>query len=400
MTAIDSMLATVREAAAAVLAERLRARAPEPHAPDPHDLGDAVRRVSLAYRREAGEPSGLMRDREAIDARLAFFLPRDLPKLLSPLRELAAAERLPRGERVRILDLGAGLGTSGLGAAAFLLGGGHARRVEIDAIDADAEALAVAERLARELTEAHRLALALTARSAVLERVLTEDDGARYDLILLGLILNEIEDLDAAAALAALSRRLAPGGALIALEPALRETSRALQRTRDALAAAGGPPYVFAPCLHARPCPLLERDRDWCHERLRLELPPDAAALARSARLRDEDLTFSYLTLRNEPGSLAQLVPEGAAGYRVVGGPLVSKGKRELIVCGTDRVHVLRRLDRRAAAPNEAFEAARRGSVLAVQAGDIAGPSDAAGAAARPDRAIGAETRVRIVHHA
>jgi ribosomal protein RSM22 (predicted rRNA methylase) len=384
---IDTKLAAVLTAARAVLAERLHARGlREATAADV--LSAAVRRVSLAYRREEGSLAELMRDRDAIDARLAFFLPRDLPKLLAPLRELAAAGVLPAGERVRVLDLGAGLGTSGFGAAAYLLGHGHARHVQVDAVDVDAQALAVAERIARELATAHRFALEHRVAERPLEHVLRDAESPRYDLIVLGLVLNEIDGTDPAGALATLCERLAPGGALIVLEPALRETSRALQRTRDAIASAGRAPYVFAPCLHARPCPLLERERDWCHERLPLPLPKDAAALARAAGLRDEDLTFSYLTLRNEPGSLASLGREAGVLYRVVGGPLVTKGKRELLVCGSDDARVLRRLDRKASDANSAIDGARRGSVMAVAAGDVAGP----------DRAIGAETNVRILH--
>jgi ribosomal protein RSM22 (predicted rRNA methylase) len=380
-------LASVLEAARTALAERLRARGLR-EAAAAGQLAAAVRRVSLAYRREEGSLSELMRDHEAIDARLAFFLPRDLPKLVLPLRELAAAGALPRAPQLRVLDLGAGLGTSGLGAAAFLLGSEHAERVHVDAIDVDIEALAVAQRLGRELSSVHGFALELETAVRPLEQVVVERAGAPFDLIVLGLVLNELEGHDGAAALTALCQRLSPGGALIVLEPALRETSRALQRTRDVLVSAQRAPYVFAPCLHARPCPLLERERDWCHERIQLALPKEAAELARAAGLRDEDLTFSYLTLRNTPGSLADLRSSPAALYRVVGGPLITKGKRELLVCGTDQARVLRRLDRKASAVNAAFEQARRGSVIAVEAGDIAGP----------DRAIGAETPIQFLH--
>ena len=387
MTSIDTKLASVLEAARTVLRGALSKRARQGAAATL--LADAVRRVSLAYRREQGDLPSLMRDRDAIEARLAFFLPRDLPKLIAPLRELAAAGCAPRGETLRVLDLGSGLGTSGFGAAAFVLGQQLAARVSIHAIDVDAEALAVAEQIAVELTTSHGFALEYEAVQRPLEHVVQERGGQRYDLIVLGLVLNELEGLDGVAALHALCARLAPGGALIALEPALREQSRALQRVRDAIVARAAAPYVFAPCLHTRACPLLERDRDWCHERLQSPLPEEAAQLARAAGLRDEDLTFSYLTLRNEPGSLAELSATGAL-YRVVGGPLVTKGKRELLVCGSDAARLLRRLDRKASAANRAIEVARRGSVVAIEAGDVAGP----------DRAIGAETNVRIVHEA
>src|SRR5690606_37003605 len=124
-----------------------------------------------------------------------------------------------------------------------------------------------------------------------------------YDLILLGLALNEDEAAAAEEArlLRALCALLAPGGALIVLEPALRETTRALQRTRDLIAAEGGP-FIAYPCPHAAPCPMLARERDWCHQELPLSLPPALARLAAASGLRDKKLTFASLVLRNEPG--------------------------------------------------------------------------------------------------
>jgi len=401
MTGVETKLAEVLDAARAVLTERLSARGVRQDGAT-ELLSAAVRKVSLAYRREEGELASLMRDRDALDARLAFFLPRDLPKLMLPLRELDAAARVPRAETLRVLDLGAGLGTSGLGAAAFLLGRQHARRVLIDARDVDTEALAIAERLARELITTHRFEIELKTTLQPIELALREQSTARYDLIVLGLMLNELDGQDSAAVLTSLCKRLAPGGALIVIEPALRATSRALQETRDVLTSTGREPYVFAPCLHTRSCPLLERERDWCHERIQLALPPDVAELARAAGLREEDLTFSYLTLRNEPGSIATLgaVHEGAVLYRIVGGPLISKGKRELLVCGTDQVRLLRRLDRKASDHNAAFDQARRGSVVAVQAGEIPGAAYPAPTSSSLSRPIGAETSLRILHEA
>src|SRR5690606_12297420 len=105
-----------------------------------------------------------------------------------------------------------------------------------------------------------------------------------------------------AALLRSLSALLAPRGALVVLEPALRATTRALMRTRDAIAAANGPPYLAYPCPHAGPCPMLANERDWCHQELALALPPPVARLAAAAGLREERLTFASLVLRNEPG--------------------------------------------------------------------------------------------------
>jgi ribosomal protein RSM22 (predicted rRNA methylase) len=173
-----------------------------------------------------------------------------------------------------------------------------------------------------------------------------------------------------------LARLLARGGALVVLEPGLRATSRVLMAVRDALAARGEKPFVVAPCTRAGLCPMGERD--WCHSEIRTALPARAAALARAAGLRDDVLTFSYLTLRNEPRTLAALAP-----WRVVSGRLASKGKTELVVCGEPGLVRLRRLDREASEPNRRFDALGRGSLCTLD------PAPA-GAAAR----IGPDVRV------
>jgi ribosomal protein RSM22 (predicted rRNA methylase) len=372
-------------AAQSVLAERRARRR------GAQELAESVRRVSLAYRREEGAPLDLMRDADAIDARLAFFLPRDIAKLELPLAELELLGALPAGRSVRVLDLGAGLGTSGLGAARFMLdgrrGAARAERVHIDAVDADEEALQVAQQLTARLAQAASLPIELRTQHKTLERVLGERTSERYDLVLLGFVLNELGTPDLPQALTTLCERLEPDGALIVLEPALRETSRALQHARNQLVARAEPPYVIAPCLHRRPCPLLERERDWCHVRMPLALPEPLARLARDAGLRDEDLTFSYLTLRREPLAFSGVAPADQL-YRVVGGPIMTKGKRELQLCGEGPVRLLRRLDRHASSQNAALEAAHRGSILAL---DCAVSSE-------PTLAIRAETSVGILH--
>jgi hypothetical protein len=145
------------------------------------------------------------------------------------------------------------------------------------------------------------------------------------------------------------------------------------------LLAHGGPPYLFAPCLHAGACPLLERERDWCHERLPLALPAAIAGVARDAGLREAELSYSYLTLTRAPRSLAELAraapPEQL--YRVDSATLASKGKLELALCGPGGATRARRLDRHARPANAAFAHGGRGQLLrfdgaqAKEAGEV-----------------------------
>lgn len=351
-------------AIAAVAHDRFRAAEREPAA-----LARAVRRVSEAYTRVQGSPCDLQSDREALCARLHFFLPRDFPKVQAPLAELAAVSALPRPRVLRVLDLGAGLGTTGLSAATFALAQPGVERVVIDAVDRDAEALALCAELTARYARAAGLAVETRTRCAALTPALVSRLAPPYHLILLGFVLNELSETHADAVqnhhewLARLAGLLADDGAMVVLEPALRASSRALQAVRSRFAAARGPLHVFAPCLHREACPLLERERDWCHEQLPLALPRATAQLASAAGLRTAELSFSYLTLHRLDRSIAEL---GAAhrAYRVVSGKLGSKGKIELHVCGPGALRRLQRLDRHASPHNRALDLAQRGTIL------------------------------------
>jgi hypothetical protein len=174
----------------------------------------------------------------------------------------------------------------------------------------------------------------------------------------------------------------------------LRETSRALHAVRDQLATRTEPPFVFAPCLHREiGCPMLRRERDFCHERVRCELPEPLATLARNAGLRDTDLTYSYLTLHHAPRSLLELSRTIEPGLllRAVSGSLPSKGKIELWLCGEMVAPRGMRLDRHASDENAAFELAGRGTVLRID------PADCGEDGSR--LRIGPTTRVDLVQH-
>jgi ribosomal protein RSM22 (predicted rRNA methylase) len=335
----------------------------------PARLARAVRRVSDAYTRVAGSPTELGSDRETLSARLCFFLPRDFPKIQAPLSELAVVSALARPRVLRVLDLGSGLGASGLSAAAFALAQPGIERVQIDAVDQDAAALALQRKLCERWSQRADLAIELHTSCAPLDAALPARLTPPYHLILLGFVLNELGDASGDALrhrhawLTRLGGMLAPDGALVVLEPALREQSRSLQELRSLFAAGSGPPYVFAPCLHREGCPLLERERDWCHEQLPLALPAHAAELARAAGLRTAHLSYSYLTLHAADRSLAELAP-GQRAHRVVSAPLRSKGKLELLVCGQGPARRVQRLDRHVSATNESLDALQRGSVV------------------------------------
>jgi hypothetical protein len=258
----------------------------------------------------------------------------------------------------------------------------------------DAAALEILEALSADLESLPGVPIAATCREQDVRKGLSLPHSARFDVILLGLSLNElrIAGADTAATLLKLSEHVSDDGVILVLEPALRETSRALHAIRDQLAARNASPFVFAPCLHRTVgCPMLQRERDFCHERVTCDLPTPLAELARGAGLRDTDLTYSYLTLHRQSRSLSELSSHVAPNslFRAVSGSLVTKGKTEAWLCGESLAPRGMRLDRHATPENQAFERAERGAILRVE------PAASGDDAAR--LRIGAGTRVTLV---
>jgi ribosomal protein RSM22 (predicted rRNA methylase) len=342
------------------------------------ELAAAVAQLSEVYTRRREAIDEQMHDRRSLAARLRFFLPRDLPKVMGPLSELEACGALPRQSRWRILDLGAGLGTTTLGTALFAAQSGLAEQLEVVAVDQDPRTLRIFEALADRAPEMGMVPIEVHTRQTDLASARAHTPEGRFDLVLLGFVLNELklhrgQDADREAQargdwLADWAGSLTPSGSLVVLEPALREVSRNLQRVRDHVVARQGPLHVFAPCLRGCQCPMLETERDWCHEELRIPLPERLTTVARGAGLRFERLTWSYLTLRRDGRSLRELAtPREGEPYRIVSAPMPSKGKLEMLACGRPGLARAMRLDRHASQPNAALEAAQRGSLVMVQ---------------------------------
>ena len=350
-----------------------------PTSAEPAQLGALVRALSDAYN-APNVPLGraIASSGAALAARLGFSFARDVPKAAAAVRELVASGELGgngRAEPIRTLDIGSGLGATTWGVARALCAAGLRSSLRVTWSDEDTLALDVAGQLARARENREgEVKLEIHAE----RRRVSPDVGGQgpWDLILLGQVLSELDPgLEPeertqrhSALLVSLVAKLAPGGALVVVEPALCERTRHLHAVRDAALLTRGV-SVFAPCLHASPCPALKVPGEWCHEDVAVDLPPWLEPVARAAGLRWQGLTFSYLVLRR-PGerTLARLLGEarGARG-RVISDALVSKGKREHFVCGEEAERVrVSRLDRDSGEKNEAWSSLARGDLIAI----------------------------------
>lgn len=319
-------------------------------------LAERVRALSEAYNTEG---LGTADDHGA--ARLLFFFQRDIPKVGLAVRELLQVGLLGKRETIRVLDYGAGLGASTFGLVRALEQVGFAGKVEAHLYEPDAKASALASALARALSttrsaEQGTLRLNVHCISAVpkLEQ--------QYDIVLLGQVLSELNQ-EAPDRLeqhemflrTLLTQAVRQDGSIVVVEPALRDRTRHLQMLGRLLRS-----NVFAPCLHQGECPLLVRDRDWCHEDQPVNIPQWLVPIARAAGLRYEGLTFAYVILRPDGKNLSAYL--GAESpQRLVSDLRRTKGKVEALLCPGGNTM---RLDRHAAAGNASLDAAKRGNIL------------------------------------
>ena len=284
-------------------------------------MARGVERLSTGLTRDralAGER--YLDDPRLLGAYLLFYWP------TSYLQARGVLSELPRPPGA-VLDLGCGPGPLAFAAL-------DAGASEVLGVDRSARALAAA----RALSAAAGEPLATRAWDPTRAGSLAQAAAGRtFDTVALGHVLNELfAGPDAPGRRAGLLEEAAglvrPGGSLVVVEPALRETSRQLLEVRDLLVARGF--AVRAPCLFRGPCPARLRETDWCHAERPVEPPPLVADIARRAGLRKEAVKMSYLVLA--PKGEAWSPPPPGRVFRIVSEPLPSKGRLRYMGCGPE----------------------------------------------------------------
>ena len=301
-----------------------------------------IARLSEGLTRERGLVGGrYLDDPELLGAYLLFYWPISYAQARAVLGELAPR---PLG---RVLDLGAG-----------------PLPMSWAAHDAGASAVHALDRVERALSLGRSLGDGVTTQVWDPERGDPLPEGP-FDTITAGHVVNELFLGKRAVArrmalLASALGRLASDGRLVIIEPALRETSRALLQLRDLLVDGGA--VVHAPCLTHAHCPALARVEDWCHAERPWTAPAELSAIAEAARLHKERIKFSYLVV-SPAGARRAEDPER---FRIVSDALGSKGKRAQIGCGPRGLHAIVRRDRDANETNQVFDELARGDLIAV----------------------------------
>jgi ribosomal protein RSM22 (predicted rRNA methylase) len=319
------------------------------------EVAAGVKRLSHGLTRER-ELAGAryMDDPALLGAYLLFYWPVSYAQAREALGELPHRPG-------SVLDLG-----SGPGPLAFACLDAGAR--DVTAAERSKSALELAKQLAVEA------ATGLSTREWSAEQSVPEGS---FELVTMGHLLNELygdpsnpKTLEKRAALVEQAlARLKPNGTVLILEPALRDTSRALLQVRDLLVARGY--AVRAPCMWRGNCPALVRESDWCHAERTWKPPALVEELARAAALHKEALKMSYLALAPK-GEAWPALPEGRL-FRIVSEPLEGKGRVRYMACGPEGRVGLALQERHSNANTEVFFKLRRGDVVRIDGTEAKG---------------------------
>ncbi|MBL9121242.1 MAG: hypothetical protein JNL80_15135 [Phycisphaerae bacterium] len=345
------------------------------------EVAKAVCSLSDLYTLERGLLSRRQGDDAHLLAKTLYFLASDAPKVVMALDECAARDArfaLPRN----IVDVGCGVGATSVGLLLSLAQRG-ARAVTITGVDHEPSVLALWAMAVR--VAARVVKIDVTLRTFT-DDLLTRPLPKETDLVLCQTALNErlpgnrSGELTHDATTLDLVEGWGQAAPTLLIEPALRATTRALQRLRDLLVARGHVDLI-APCPHRQACPMLANERDWCHEARRVPPTPLAAEVQRLTRRRDETSLFSMLAIAprlpqrgpNDPTDSPHL-------WRLVSDPLGSRGKTERwVCCGDGRLRQVRVLDRERSDTNALLIEAERGTLVrlpVLPASDRIAPSD------------------------
>lgn len=263
-----------------VLDEHMRSAFPRA---TPPRVRHQVERLSDMFTAERDELRGAYLNQPPVrSAYLAYVHPLQVMRgiaVLLEVRERASARGLwPVTEPLRVLDVGAGLGAM---TQALLLARPPTDRLEVTLVDHQKSALRDARALTLGVAGAVRGKSPPPLVRTIPERVerwtaKARRNGWRYDVVLLGGVLNEGPE-DWRPVVEPLLDLVADTGLVVIMEPALGDVARSLMTLRDGLL---GRTTTIAPCTHGAACPLLTTGRDWCFTVRPALLPKPVAAHA------------------------------------------------------------------------------------------------------------------------
>jgi ribosomal protein RSM22 (predicted rRNA methylase) len=297
---------------------------------------------------------------------LLYFLPINFTKAGFVLQQIP--KKFWQRPQFRVLDLGCGPATASLAFADELQRQNPNAELEIQLIDQNKGILKDGQTLLKGWYEDLKFTkpLRLQTFSHHLPRVRLQ---GKFDLIILHHVLNEFSRWGAQERaewlFPLLQHHLKSDGLMLAIEPALKRPGRELMALRDHLLAAGAF-RVIAPCLHENICPMLAGTKqDWCHFYVDWQEPEFLKQVDRLLGNDNRFLKLSYLLL-GATESWGDVFPERQKYFRVVSNRMATRGKTELVLCGSPGRIRVTRLDRHRSEDNEDLDRTSRGALVEI----------------------------------
>ena len=342
------------------------------------DLSHGVADLSRLFTRNRHElDHQYLADERLRLAYLSYFLPVNAAKVQTILEELPESDiqvhNIQADGSVRVLDIGSGPGTASLAVLDWMQRPSRRqRRIEVTAVDSVRAALDEAQNLWNRYCHLSAPDHArLHCVHSNLERnawVKFIDHSNPYHVILIANTLNELYRTShdpvqrQVQLIQVLLERLDHNGALVIIEPALRETTRNLHRVRDQLLALQAC-TVYSPCLHEHSCPALVKEDDWCHEE-RPWIPPSwISVIDKEVGFIKDALKFSYVIFRKDG---ARIVPRSQDVFRLVSELRTLKGDTRAWLCNETGRAEVGRLDRDEAESNASVCEWHRGAIVRI----------------------------------
>ena len=337
----------------------------------PRKSAEAVSELSRLFTKDRRRLSrSYMDDKTLRAAYLQYFMPVNLAKIQVMLNEMPTLEPV---KCFSVLDLGSGPGTGALAILDWWQQRGLPHALSVTAVDGSTAALKQARQLWDRYCRATDVGeVSLQACAEDLERGAWVDQVRQkgpFNLIIIANCLNEVyanvqDPIERRVGLVgeALSL-LAPNGTMMIIEPALRETSRALHQVRDRLLQERLC-SIYSPCLHGQSCPALAKPDDWCHEERAWDPPVIVQQIDDQVGFIKDALKFSYLLLRKDGKTIADRRPDV---YRVVSELRTMKGEKRAWLCNEQGRQEVGRQDRLASPNNEPFDQWHRGAIVQIE---------------------------------
>ncbi|MFC7236340.1 small ribosomal subunit Rsm22 family protein [Halosegnis marinus] len=263
------------------------------------ESGDALRAVLRDVKADYFAGDTVEYDRETALAYACYHLPDNYAVVQYTLARLARRGLLPK--RLRVLDVGAGVGGPMLGVHDLVP---DDCAVEYHAVEPSAAA-DVFEAMAGETRAGFRTELHRETAEAF-------DPDGQFDVVLFANVLSELADPDATAE--RYMDAVAPDGSFVGIAPADREAAIGLRETERHLEGAG---YgVWGPQVRLWPG-FRPEDRGWSFDvRPDMEVPPfqrelDDAADG-SGEFRNVDVQYAFSVVRHDDARMVTLEPDAS----------------------------------------------------------------------------------------